>query len=283
MNTITIKGRIPFLYGWIQWPVNKKIEAPASWNELTKKQLYKIAEIIHSERYLIDGKIRLVVAVLGIRLMLFLKLNASQVYDLLPLAKFVMNDNELTINLVPKLRISFTYYYGPNDRLSNITIEEFSFLDTFFIRYKETGDNLWLNLLCSAMYRPKRADYNPTAETYKGDIRVDFNKHLVFYSAHRFESLSSAQKYAILLFYDGCRNQITKKYWNIFGQKKTSGKSFGWGGVLMELAGNKFGDHERTKTANLLDVLNHLEMEGIKTKKSKSYQKLIMRKYARRK
>ena len=281
MKTIHIRGRLPLFFGKLSWPINKSIDSASAWNELSQKQLYIISDVLHSKTLLIDGKIRLAIALLGIKMRLFLRFTASQVHDILPITQFILEENKLTKNLVPYLKVGSKRFYGPTSRLANITIEEFGFADTFYTRFKETMEDEWICRLCAVLYRPQRSGYNPKSDSYKGDIREDFNKHLVFVRARRFEKLNSSQKYAIYLFYEGCRNEIIKKHKHVFAKRKPTGKSFGWGGILVDLAGNKFGGHEQTKRANLFDVLGHLEMEGIKATKLKEEYKKIKNKHVK--
>lgn len=282
MNTIQIKGKLPFFFGKLHWPVNKKIKVASAWDELSQKQLYIIADVLHSKTLLIEGKIRLAVALLGVKMRMFLRFTASQVHDILPITEFILEENKLTKNLISYLKVGSQRFYGPANLLANITIEEFGFADTFYTRYKESKKEEWLCRLFAALYRPQKADYDPKSDSYKGDIREDFNRHLVFNRARRFAKLKDNRKYAIFLFYEGCRKEIIQKHPHVFSKKKPTGKSFGWGGILVELAGNKFGDHEQTKKANLFDVLGHLEMEAIKANKFKEEQEKLRRKYVKR-
>ena len=280
MNSIQIKGKIPIFFGWFTITVNRDIQAPSTWNELSRAQLYKVVDLLTSNQYLRDGKIRLVHVLLNIKSWLFFKLTPEQIQDLTPITEFLLKDNELTTNLVPWIKIESIIYHGPRSFLANLSIEEFGFADTFYTKYKATRKDEFLRALCAALYR--REVSSPTSDEHRGDNREQFNMHSVFPRSDVFKALTFAQKYAVCLFYEGCRNWITKKYPLPFSKEKPKGKSFGWGGVLLELAGNKFGDHDQTKKTNLMVVLNHLEMEAIKAIKMKAEHKKLVRKYAKR-
>ncbi len=282
MTTVKIKGKYPLFFGWLKWPVNVNVTPASSWNELSQKELYVVADILHSKTLLVDGKMRLMVALLGIKFRVLLAFTASQVHDLLPITKFILEENKLTTNLIPFLTLGSTTLYGPNNFLANINIEEFAFADAFYVRFKETKSDEMLCRLCATLYRPKREGYDPKSPDFKGDIRQDFNKHQVFNRARRFEKFNSAQKYAISLFYEGCREKLIKKHPNVFSKGKGRSKSFGWGGILMELAGDKFGDLQHTNRALMVNVLSYLEMQAIKAKKLEAEYKKLKRKHAKR-
>ena len=210
---------------------------------------------------------------------MFFKFTDDQVFDLLSLSDFIFKNNDLSRAVIPHFRIGLRKYYSPGNKLGNLSIEEFSYADTFYMKHKQTNEIEWLNLLIVTLYRPKTHDHRPDSVDYKGDIREEFNSYILNFRSEKISKLKNKTKFAILLFYEGCRNIIIKQHPHVFTKNKPKGKDFGWGGTLVELAGNKFGTHEQTKKANLWDVMGHLEMEAIKAKELDNQYQKIKNKY----
>lgn len=251
--------------------INKYVfKSPDDWNSLTRKQLLYIAGrldywlwlskkqySIGKEKFFLLMKLMSISRfnILSRKTKLFYKLFHSSDEDslagLLITTDFVFSgENTLTKNLLPTIRKGFKTYYGPSDRLSNIGFYEFVFADSFYLKYRETKNKKWLNLLVASLYRPKLER---------------FDNALLEKRAELFSRISLAEKQAIYIFYIGCRISLVKKYPDAFSSNKANkGKNYGWEGIILGLAGNRFGTIEETRQTNLHTVLTYIQMNSEK-------------------
>ena len=188
--------------------------------------------------------------------------------QLLSLIDFVITEKTLTKNLLPSFRINARVFHGPADGMKNICASEFAFADSFYLRYFETGDEKFLDFMIASLYRTAKLFHfvQKRMKNYDGDIRKKFNRHHIDFLSLHIKTLPQDHKLAILLFYEGCREMITRdaKYDKVFTSKPDESKTtFGWPGIIIELAGPKFGNVEETGTHRLHTILMHLQMLGI--------------------
>lgn len=182
-------------------------------------------------------------------------LDNEELYNLLFLVDWVFERNTLTKNIFPILKVNSTDFYGPNNGLKNITCIEFAISESFFKSYNTKNDIESLNSLIGCLYRN-------TDNTKKfGDLREDFNKDKIeFYSAI-FSELDEEIKQCILLWYIGCRNKIISNFNIIFkGNENDKPSEYGFLGLIMNMAGGKFGDFEKTSNTNLFLFLMEVKL-----------------------
>jgi hypothetical protein len=243
------------------------------WNKLSLDQLLFIAMHWHKWKNIIISKGSTIIAQMQITLRLIIAnkqeqrhisktlLSASpeQLYDIAQLSSFVFQENSLTKNPLPVIRMGLRNYFGPNDRLSNISGFEFSFADTCYLRYNKSGSEKDLNNLIGILYRPGNGINRPL-----------FNNKLVEQYAKPLSKLPFAHKQLILLWYIGCREYIVAKNKHLF-TKENQGKaqSNGWISVIMELSGGTFGTFQQTGDTDLHLLFMHLtELDNKKPKKN---------------
>ncbi|MDF7810513.1 hypothetical protein [Hymenobacter sp. YC55] len=218
-----------------------------SWNDLTEAQLLRVC-LVHGTPYDSPGPLyqALLQAVFQVPLRTIRQLNIVQLVELKPLVRFLKEPSEcapLTKQLLPSLpKISWRQLlspklYGPRESFLNLTFTEFIYADTYFLRYLQTNEEVWLQRLVAVLYRPQRADYDPAAVTYGGDRREDFNEHLVEGRVRHVARVPHHLQYAVLLWYRGCRRELERRYVRVFSsdnQQKAS--QSGWQQVLFSLA-----------------------------------------------
>lgn len=102
--------------------------------------------------------------------------------------------------------------YGPHFRLKNISIGEFSFADALYYRWKQTNDQVYLNLLCATLYRYK-INYNKTTKEL---TRQPFNKVQAEINTGLFIKLPFKTKLAIAYAFEGTRNYIVNLHPLVF-------------------------------------------------------------------
>jgi hypothetical protein len=219
----------------------RKRQIATSWNELTRRQLLQVAQS-HGRQFpsVVAQRRDLLRILLQVPGYLFGRLNAVQHVQLNQYTRFLREPTEyapLTAQLLPTLRCWLRTYHGPRENFRNLLFSEFIFADAFFLRYLQTNDEAQLDQLVAVLYRPQRADYNPTSPAYGGDRREDFNEHLLPRRARRLRHLPHHVKYAVLLWYRGCRHALTTRFEYVFsGENNAKAAASGWADVLHQLA-----------------------------------------------
>ena len=114
--------------------------------------------------------------------------------------------------------------------------------------------------MIATLYRPRRKDYDPSSVDFQGDIREDFNFHLVDARVRRLARLPRAQKLAVLLYYQGCRNQLIATHDRIFsGDESNKPIHHPWLQMIRHIPSDKFGSIDQIERQWLHKVLFHLQ------------------------
>ena len=180
---------------------------------------------------------------------------SESLYDLAMQASFVIETNNLTVNPLPVIEVSGHKYYGPSNKLTNINAFEFSFAESQYLAYHQTGKIEALNNLIAILYRPQ-------GNLEQGETRVPFNNKLIEKYADHISKISHNQKQMILLWYIGCRNHIVESNKKVFNNENTKqAENTTWIDVIMAISGTKFGTFNETGSMEfhlILKELNHL-------------------------
>lgn len=256
--------------------LSSKFSVPDKWNELNVKQSIEVARLLFAKNLKLTKQqwnYAVLYCLLNFKwykplaVYRFLQVPKTLVVmGMFPLTEFITKENKLTDFKMKRFRVGFTYFYAPADDLKNLTIDEFRFTDPLYINYKKTKNIDFLDALVAVLYRPKRKDYNPSSPEFNGDVREDFNEHLTVKYAKKVAKLSEHKKHLIYLAYEGARNQIITDCPNLFNssEKIKQGRDFGLSGLILELAGGKFGTFPETCKTSVTTALNLLEMEAQK-------------------
>ncbi|WP_312139503.1 hypothetical protein [Sphingobacterium sp.] len=158
-------------------------------------------------------------------------------------------------------------FYGPDDLLANLTLNEFktalSFLNQYFeLRTDQEQSLLYLDYFIATLYRPK----DHTGE------RVPFYKYIIEPSL--FENFSIWKKQMIAIWFSFCVKCLQREDILIDSievnlsvlfpepnpnQHSNKTVSLGWTGIILDVAeSGVFGDTERTGNTLLYDVLLYL-------------------------
>lgn len=201
----------------------KDYDIPSKWNDLTDFQLRMIGRLLYASGG-IETKFfnTFLIAILVMKKPNF-KYIFKVVYlyrqvpfsELLGYADFIFNENENLTRFFPEIKVGSIFnkktLVGPGVRLSNISIEELSYADTFFynwIKEKKTAD---LQRLVACLYR--EAD---TETTKLSDKRVPFDRLLLPENAKLTDKIALHIQYSIALAYQGSRELIMNRYPNVF-------------------------------------------------------------------
>lgn len=258
------------------------ISIPENWNELNKKQILYIGLLWQSWQLMLQNgadmqvaKAKLFTALVSDKtpkelkkiIDLFTLTDFESIdFNPLELVNFVFENNNLTSNRFKEIRCSaFSKLYGPDDKLSNVTINEFSFAINYYNRYNSTGNISDLNLFVACLYRPKNKNWKET-----GDIRKPFIIGTVGVHLKTVEKMPFEYKQAIYLFFTGCMDFLAKSFPMVFQRSEDAGKSNQtFLDVILSMAGGKFGNFDQTKDQNAFLIfkdLNNLLLDQAKNK-----------------
>lgn len=139
-----------------------------------------------------------------------------------------------------------TWYYAPADGLANISLYEMAYTFTLFENYLKTDDETYAHNLIAALYRPSRPETQADRDSgWFGDRRQPLRKHesKVDERAELVKTMPALVRRLILFWFASCRQQIVERYPKVFQREAHAdgGVGYGWGGVLLALAGGPVG------------------------------------------
>lgn len=159
-------------------------------------------------------------------------------------------------------------YLAPADGLSNISIYELGVTFTLFERFMTDRNEDDLHELISILYRPhKLRTKQGEMSDYGGDRRIPHlgTETTAALRQRKVETLPLQVKQIILFWFAGCRQAIVEGYPNVFNAqpdtRKKSGNQYGWGGVLLSIAGElpQLQAVAEQKATDALTYLSYLE------------------------
>ena len=171
------------------------------------------------------------------------------------------SEKPLTRNHIPMLDwpiISTNKFIGPNNLLQNLTIEEFAFADSMFMKHWQSPTEDYIDGLIAILWRLK----DPTADARSREQRIPFQKHTFIEDAKIFTSLPVGTKHYIFLFYKGCRTRIEQTFTHVFspgsGSAQKTDTSAQWTKVIASMT-EKVTDLESMRKTNLWDFIGHMD------------------------
>lgn len=198
---------------------------PTTWNELNDRQRSKISDLLFSSEegskgvhfaalYYLFCPSRLSGFMSFKEHYKFLRLILQVRYsDLIPYIEFIFKD--LSLTKFPKyVTVAGKRYYGPADRLSNVSIDELNFAYKFYFDWITTKDESALDRLVTVIYRPAR-------KKKRGDIRELFDKENVMSRGAVFPKLPLDQKIAIGMAFKGSVDYMFAKFPVLFPPSKS--------------------------------------------------------------
>lgn len=238
--------------------INKKtIPVAGKYNELSKRQLLRIAKVQLSETSNLRKRVLFLKILLWKNNAFFKRIPDAGIADLLLLTDwlfekqndtYVLSAPKNTKQLIPHVRIRFTKYHGPGDLLNNISVMEWGRAEKYFLRFHKSKKIEDLNNLVAVLYRPLDKRKKITDKDYNGDLRMKYNDFTHAESVKHLSRLDIYTKHAIFMYYSACREAIftSKKYAEVFdGQESKTIKSnpdFTWIDFIMDLSGKNFDD-----------------------------------------
>lgn len=246
MHTVNIQGNI------YDQPVSELCSMPASMLEWDRYHLMSYAKVLNTTGNLQKKKQILSCLFLGIEHSLYLNLDPVYKLQLAELTDTFFKENYLNKNLIPHFVHDDVLYYGPDDAFTNFTFLEWILCDQFFTKWQKTEDPFNIDKLIATIYRKQKESL--TDEKYDGDPRIRLNENHIKDNAKSFETLPRNLKTALLTIYIGNRNTVIRRFKRVFEDNEGEADKFGWTGVLVKLAGDKWGNKEETEYTNLYDM-----------------------------
>lgn len=240
---------------------------PTHWNELSKKQLLAIAQILYGANDINKTILQLLKILTGMKWIRFLRAPAAELQEFIYLVYFLINKNELTKQLLP----CYKKFYGPADDFNNLLMCEFVFAEDFFLRYQqsEEKEKKLLDELIAVLYRPGKWQYD-LVKNVDGDPRIPFNENICHWHGNKEISKWPVHiKNAILTWYKGCREKLISDNSEIFNGAGEPAK-YGLLSVIRSIAtshvhGN-FDEVQMKPVKIIMMELNEMHQEAEKLK-----------------
>ena len=236
--------------------INLKI--PESWNNLNVRQLKKIAgfSLLNLPTVLYDYKV--FVSLFDVRWWQFLKkwkvlkiIKNVGFSDLKEHYKWLYSDIGLT-TFIPVIKTKTKKLYAPANRINNLTVDEFAHADDLYLKWINSKDLEYLQYLAAVLYR----------ELDEKGKRLAFDKNELDHRASQLKKIDKRLLFAISMSFQGARSYMIAQFPIVFpkpkGKTKTPQNS-GFGRLILNLSGGKFGTHNETKNTNVYIFLSEFE------------------------
>lgn len=209
------------------------LDVPRSWNDLSKKQVLKVCSLFKDPREKQSFMVSAAMDLLGLKLKsyhrthqnnLFLftykgkkiVIDADQLRFICNHFEFILQESNLVENKFPVIKVRLKKFYGPEDKLYNISYDEFRTAENWFLAFSKTKDFKYLDLLVATLYRPKKKGVKINSLDYDGDIREPFNDHAIKTRSKSISKLPAGYKIAVFQFFFGCMNHLKEKFPMVF-------------------------------------------------------------------
>lgn len=115
------------------------LRAPASWNEMDEKRLVSWAAIVLKKMSLENSARMALLMMYDIPVKIFIPMSDVLKIQLADTIKFLYSPVAVSKWVIPTMKIKLTSYYGPSDRLENVTIGEYAKLEFYYQVYVKRG------------------------------------------------------------------------------------------------------------------------------------------------
>lgn len=145
------------------------------------------------------------------------------------------------------------FFTPPKNALSNISTDQFGLADQWmrkFLDSKTRQDSRKnLNRLFACLYHMRGVKWSrKTADIYTILATL----------------LPRKMKIAIAYSFLGCSRWYAKQFPKTHKKKTSKGPDYGWPGLIVDLAGPKFGHPDQVKKTSIYEVMVHLEQGALK-------------------
>jgi hypothetical protein len=175
--------------------------------------------------------------------------------------KWIFEKYSIEKCLLPKIRLRFKTWYGPDWLLSNVTADEFDKADLFFLRFMQKKQEDDLHRLIACVWRPKAK--KPSLD----DIREPFSEFRIEHHAAQIAKWPKKYRIACLLVYAGMRMAFVEMPESkvVFSKPIKSAdetaESTQWGKILLNLATEgSLGPLQQVKKSYIHDIVAKLAL-----------------------
>lgn len=200
------------------------LTVPTSWNKLTRQQLLVVCQLYLAEISVEEFLLRAFFSFAKVKPMQskdgnyfwyihkkkWFTLELHQVHEFSLTLKYLLEQSQLSINLLPGIRLFFVRYYGPISRGYNLTLAEYIHAAKSIYLFSKTSNFVYLDQLCAILYRPSGEG------SHSGNKRRTFDDFKYTSQAWKFRFLSKQKRLAILLFFQGCQYEMQKAFPYLF-------------------------------------------------------------------
>jgi hypothetical protein len=243
---------------------NIKFNIPKSWDEMSQKQFEKIALHFNTAETNVKFYITLFFLLTNVKWWQFAKkakmrivLRTVPLSDLHQNYDFIFKENNRTI-FPDNIKIGKTKYFPPQNRISNLTADEFAIVDDLHIKWRETKNVEYLQYMAAVLY-------------YGSGKRGSFDKNELHDKAKPFSKLSIKKLLAIELAYFGCKNNLVKRFPKAFPKQKPGEakpkKKYGFSKVILSMAKGDLSKLDLIKKVNIYTFLEQFEEDLTPDKK----------------
>jgi hypothetical protein len=233
-----------------------KINIPKSWDEMGTKQFEKIAFHFNTSETNVKFYIKLFFLLTNVKWWQFSKkakmrivLRTLPLSDLHKSYEYIFKDNNRTI-FPDNIKIGKTKYFPPQNRISNLTADEFAIVDDLHIKWRETKNVEYLQYMAAVLY-------------YASGKRGLFDKNELHEKAKPFLKLEIKKLLAIELAYFGCKNNLVKRFPKAFPKQKPGEakpkKKYGFSKVILSMAKGDLSKLDLIKKVNIYTFLEQFE------------------------
>ncbi|MRX40571.1 hypothetical protein GJU43_14880 [Flavobacterium sp. LC2016-23] len=233
-----------------------KLYIPTTWDEMTERQFEKIAFLFNTSETSIKFYIKLFFLLNNVKWWQFAKkakvrivLRNIPLSDLHKAYEYIFKENNRTV--FPKaLKAGKTIYFPPQNKIANLTADEFAVIDDLHIKWRETKDLEFLRYMLAVLYTPDKA-------------RSVFDKNDLHEKAIPFKKVSLQKLFAVEQAYFGCKNALVKRFPKAFPKPKPGAakpkKKYGFSKVILTMAKGDLSKLDLIKKVNVYTFLEQFE------------------------
>ncbi|MFW0737577.1 hypothetical protein [Flavobacterium sp. T12S277] len=206
---------------------------PEKWNDMTEWQFNAIGRYLFNSRN--DKVDTYIFKVAVMAVLLIPKFNIKNIIkafifftyipsvDFEKYTAFVFDEKDLFTRFPKKIKIGRWPFrkvvFGPGARMSNSTIEELSYADTFYYKWATEKNTDDLHRLTAILYRQKSKVNNPE------DVRMPFSSLMLEKNSYITDKIPLHIKFMIAHVYSGCRQNFINRNPNVFPKHKETEES----------------------------------------------------------
>lgn len=240
-----------------------KLYIPKSWDEMKERQFEKIAFLFNTSEVNIKFYLNLFFLLNGVKWWQFSKkaklrivLRNVPLSDLHKTYEYIFKENNRTI-FPNKIKAGRKIYFPPQNKIANLTADEFAIVDDLHIKWHETKNLDYLRYMLAVLYTPKE--------------RGIFDKNDLHEKALPFKKVSLKKLFAIEQAYFGCKNSLVKRFPKAFPKSKPGAtkpkKKYGFSKVILSMAKGDLSKLDLIKKVNIYTFLEQFEEDLTPEKK----------------